>query len=146
MRRNRFLENERKLAAERKIKYKGTASIRTEVLDFPNEELDTENTKRLGQFFRDVNGCSRLDPLDHIPALIDQNHLNAALAASGITAEQLLVSPRETYLSLEFPPGFQLNCLRGRDQVQAGVKILPPGDKRWTVDLYLAGMIYFIRH
>ena len=93
-----------------------------------------------------MNDCPQLDPLDYIPALIDQNHLNAALAALSITVEQLLVSPRETYLSLEFPPGFQLNCLRGRDQVQAGAKILPPGDKRWTVDLYLASKIYFTHH
>lgn len=79
-------------------------------------------------------------------SLIDQNHFNIALAASSITAEELLVSPRDRYPSLEFPLGFQLNCLHGRHRVQAGAETLPPGDKRWTVDLYLAGKMHFVNY
>ena len=55
----RFLEHERRFAAERRIKYRGTASVNLEVLYFIYEK-DEENIARLKNFFR-KNSCDRLD-------------------------------------------------------------------------------------
>ena len=75
---------------------------------------------------------------NHVPAVIRQQDLHKAVRAAGIPAETLLSN---TYPELEFPPGYRLECLHGRYRLRAGADILPPGEKRWTVDLYLAGTI-----
>jgi hypothetical protein len=49
---------------------------------------------------------------------------------------------------LDFPPGYLLECLHGRDRVRAAARVLPPGISggRWTVDLYLAGTSSLFLH
>src|SRR4051794_10725259 len=92
MRRARLQDQERRLAAERSLKYRGTASIKIEALHFPQDkarELNEKNVARLKRCFRE-EGCRRLDLRNHIPAVIDQSQLNAALRASEISAERLL--------------------------------------------------------
>jgi hypothetical protein len=72
MRRARFLEQEQRQEGERSIKYRGTASIKLDVLHFPCEESrepDKKNVKRLRNLFREEGGC--LDLRNHIPAVID---------------------------------------------------------------------------
>jgi hypothetical protein len=141
---------ERRLEAEKGIKYKGTASIKIEVLQFRSDKIKTtdkakkeverpKNVERLEKVFRD-EGCLRLDFKNHIPAVIDQQQLDTALRAAGITADQLLTKSHDSYPELEFPPGYKLECLKGSGRGGAAPHVLPPGDKRWTVDLYLAGM------
>ena len=88
-------------------------------------------------------GCRPLEVPHHIPALIDQERLDAAILASGISAKDLLSNPRDRYPELVFPGGYQLECLHGRHRIQAGREFLLPRDKWWAVDLYLAGMIKF---
>lgn len=142
MRRSRFQEQERKLAAQRSLKYRGTASVKIDVLDFPSEqsrEWDEENITRLKRSFREANGCDRLDIANHIPATIDEQQLTSALADSGLSAERLLAGPRDGYPELEFLVGYRLNCLYGRHRVLAAAEVLSRGDRRWTVDLYLGG-------
>jgi hypothetical protein len=140
-----FLEIERKFAAEKLLKYKGTASISIDVLHFG--ELDKENVERklnkkyierLQESFQEENGCRRLDPRNRALALINESDLNAALAASGKNALPLYTS--DCYPVLDFPPGFLLNCFHGYDTAIAGTASLPPDDRRWTVDLFLTGM------
>ena len=73
MQRVRFLEEERRQEAERSIKYRGTASIKLDVLHFPckeSREPDKKNVERLRNLFRREGGCRRLDLRNHIPAVI----------------------------------------------------------------------------
>ncbi|KAH7111262.1 hypothetical protein B0J11DRAFT_598641 [Dendryphion nanum] len=140
MRRARFLDTNRRHVAERSIKYRGTASIKLNVLHFPCEEsrqLDEKNVERLRNLFREEGGCRRLDLRNHVPAIISQSQLDAAMAASRISAGQLLEDARDGYPELDFPPGYRLKCLHGRRRTLAAAQVLPPEDRRWTVDLYL---------
>jgi hypothetical protein len=148
MRRARFREQERGLAEERSIRYRGTASIKLDVLHFPepdNSNVDREpdkiNVERLKNLFLD-GGCRPDELRNHILAVIDQEQLDDAILASGTSAEGLLAEARDGFPELDFPPGYRLECLHGLDRVEAAKKegVLPPGNKRWTVDLYLAGM------
>jgi hypothetical protein len=143
MQRARFLERERKLAAEKRRKYRGRASIRLDVLQFPEEnnsgderEPDPSNIKRLKDLFRDAGGPERLNSRNFIAALIDQDQLDEAIRASETSAGELL---DDSLPELDFPTGYQLRCLNGLDRAGAAEKVLFSGDKRWTVELYLAG-------
>jgi hypothetical protein len=137
-----------RLDAERRLQYKGTACIGLEFLNFrrcesgkENEEYepDRENVEYLKGCFR-KEGCRQVDVGNHIPALIDQQSLDDALQAAGISANQLR-SPSGGYPELAFPDGFQLECLHGKDRIQAAREYLSPRNKWWAVDLYPKGMI-----
>lgn len=135
-----FLEYEKRLAEERTSKYRGTASIRLETLHFPSKdvrELDEKNVDRLIELFQKEGGCRRLEPQNHIPALVNPQQLEAALQASGVSTERLLA---DSYPELNFPPNYQLWCLHGRHRIQAAARVLPLNDRRWVVDLYHKGM------
>jgi len=143
MSRRRFIEQERRLAAELGTKFRGSASVNIDVLHFPFTELreeDEKNTQRLKKMFRKENGCRDWEIFNHIPAVIDQHELDDALARSGVSSEQLLRA-RDGHLELDFRAGFRLRCLRGRHRVLAATapNVLPPGSQRWTVDLFLSG-------
>jgi len=143
MSRRRFVEQERRLGAELIAKFRGTASVPIEALDFPFKKLreeDEKNTERLASSFRKEKGCRDWEIFNHVPAVVAQQDLDAALARSGISPEQLLEA-RDGHLELDFPAGFRLSCLRGRHRVLAAKNVLPPGGRRWTVDLFLSGMI-----
>jgi len=142
MRQSQFLEQERRLAEEKRIKYKGTARIRLDVLHFQwnkPRELNQKNLERLKSCFQ-TEGCRRLELENHVPAIIDQLQLDDAMQASNISASAMMTNQTNDYPELNFPAGYQLKCLHGRHRVQAGREFLPPRDKWWTVDLYLAGM------
>jgi hypothetical protein len=142
MRRAQFLRQERRLATEWSLKYKGSASIKIEVLHFPYEESREQNekeTERLKNLFQRQEAVDRLDLRNLVPAVIDEQQLVAAMAASGVSAESMFADPRDSNPKLDFPAGFRLACLHGRHRVLAGAKTLPLGNKRWTVDLYLDG-------
>lgn len=73
MRRARFQDRERRLAGEKTIKYKGTVSIKIEILHFPWHDIGEpvkRNVERLKKCFQD-EGCRRLELPNHIPAIID---------------------------------------------------------------------------
>lgn len=142
MRQHHVQNEEFRLETQKKVKYKGTARIKLEWLHFHEIELrdlDIKNVERLKSVFR--KECRRLDINHHIPALIDQQQLDASILASGVLPATLLSYPPNSYPELVFPAGYQLNCLHGRHRIQAGKEVLPRGDKWWTVDLYLAGKI-----
>lgn len=62
---------------------------------------------------------------------------------AGIQAHELPKSHAGAYAKLNFPPGFQLQCLHGVDRVQAASQLLPGGDQRLVVDLYLDGALLY---
>jgi hypothetical protein len=133
----RFLDWEHALAAEKSAKAVGSASVKLEVLDFQHDD-DERNTQRLKSLFKKGGHC-RLDVRNHILAVIDPQSLDAALRASGLSADMLLDNPQGTYKQLNFPPGVRLHCLHGLDRARAAAQSLPPGDRRWVVDLFLGG-------
>ena len=147
MRRSQLKAQEERLNREKGIRYKGTASIEIQVLQFPAQKIGRtsgKNVERLKKVFRN-EGCERLILRNHVPAMIHQGQLDLALQASGLSAEHLLTDPhgpRGSYPELNFPTGYRLECLHGQDRVRAAAQVLPPGDRRWTVDLYLAGMAH----
>jgi len=141
MRRNRAQEEDIRLDAEKRVKYKGTARIKLKWLHFQWDEpreLDTKNVERLKSTFS--KDCRRLDIHNHVPAVINQKDLDTALNESGISAENLLGN---SYPELVFPADYRLECLHGRHRIQAGKEVLRREDKWWTVDLYLASKIIF---
>jgi hypothetical protein len=145
MRRSQFLEQELRLEAERFIKYRGIARVWLEVLDFKwNEprELSRKNVERMKVIFGDdkrrYGNIRRLDPRNHIPAVVEQSDLDDAILASKVSAERLLSNPDNNPPFLKFAAGYRLTCLHGRHRIQAARETLPPTDAWWTVDLYLA--------
>jgi hypothetical protein len=132
-------DQERRLATEQSLKYRGTASIKIDALRFTYDKKGNpdheNNVKRLKIVFRD-EGCQRLKLQNHIPGIISRSNLDAAISLSGISPALLLA---DTYPKLDLPAGCHLECLHGQARVQAAEQFLPEGDERWTVDLYLAG-------
>lgn len=132
------------LEEERRLKYKGTARISLDVLFF-RQDQPRESSKRQADFLVDCfqkEGCHRLPLCNHVPAIIDQESLDAAMQRLGRTADDLLTNDEvPDYPLLEFPTGFHLECLHGRHRIEAGREFLHPGDDWWTVDLYLSGKI-----
>jgi hypothetical protein len=113
------------------------------VLHFPcgnSRELNEHNIERLKRLFRE-QGCRRLEIRNHIPAIIDKELLYAATQTTGIIPKTLLTKPTNNYLELEFLPRCRLEYLYSRYRLRVGAEVLPLGDRRWTVDLYLVGMI-----
>jgi hypothetical protein len=83
------LEQELRLEADRFVKYRGTARVRLDVLDFKwNEprELSRKNVERIKEIFggdkRSYGNICRLDPQNHVPAVVEQSDLDDAILAS----------------------------------------------------------------
>jgi hypothetical protein len=136
---SRFRDWERRLAAEKSAKSRGSASIKLEVLAY-EREADDQNTKRLQKLFKNGGHC-RLDSRNHVVAVIDPHALNAAIQASGLLPDMLLDNSQGHYSELNFPPGFRLKCLHGLDSARAAALSLPPDDRRWIVDLFVGGSV-----
>ncbi|KAL6714243.1 hypothetical protein ACLMJK_007666 [Lecanora helva] len=133
-------EEQRRFIA-RRSRLRGTAKIALDSLRFPEDPeegfCDPKNIKRLIQIFK-LEGCLRLSPEHHIPALIDNDTLIQSLEQFEIPAENLFSAPTPPELSL--PPGTTLTCLHGRHRIAAAHKFLLAGDRWWTVDLYIDEM------
>lgn len=129
-----------RLAAERKIRYRGTARVNIDTLAFPyaeSRELDHQNVRRLEVKFR-KEGYDPLPLQNHVVAEIDQQSLDQSLALSGFSAQYLSDQSLEHYPTLHFPTGYRLRCLHGRHRVAAAAGL---GARHWTVDLFLGGKI-----
>jgi len=129
--------NEQRLALERRSKTWGTASIRLDILDFPNHETNT-NVEGLVEVLR-------MDPQHHNPrhrilATIEREQLCLGLSISKISLERLQAPTLEKdgYPQLDFPDGFRLKCLHGLRRARAAM-LGPSADGRWVVELLHAG-------
>ena len=138
---SRFADREEKLAAEGRGKYKGTARVPLEVLHFPWAQPREPNQKSVDTLKRcfEKGQCDRVTR-NHVPAVIDQSDLDEVLRSSNASAKRLLNNEGSPHPKLTFPAGYQLCCLHGRQRIQAAREVLPPRERWWTVDLYLAGM------
>ena len=131
------------LEKERRLKFRGTVRIRLEALTFLwNEprELDTKNVDYLKSCFQ-KDSCYRLIPQNHVPAIIDEDCFTSTILASGLSKRDLLSQQAAGIPELVLPDGFQLRCLHGKHRIQAARETLLPGDRWWTIDLYIAGLV-----
>ncbi|KAI9773215.1 MAG: hypothetical protein M1839_002223 [Geoglossum umbratile] len=97
---------ERRIAEDRGKYYRGTAVVRFEYLHFGSQcprQLNRENVESLKDTFR-REGCLRLEPKHHIPALIDQQVLDLAIESSRpVSLDTLLKNPEATPPELKMP-------------------------------------------
>ncbi len=99
--------------------------IRHEELPNNPRQLNKKNVTTLLNLFR-LEGCLRLDPEHHVPALISRSVVPQGLHPG---AEP----PR-------FNPEHPVVCLHGRHRVEAARKLLTGNEDRWwVVDLYSEG-------
>lgn len=134
-----FMGREGRLAFERRSKHVGTASIQLEVLYF-QDAVDEVNVDRLVNLLQESR-YDRMAVHNHAVATVDQKTLDLALRYSNLSSNMLVANEAGIYPTLEFPPEIRLPCLHGADRLAAARQFLPPGDKRWVVDLYLPGIV-----
>jgi hypothetical protein len=135
-------ELERKLIEDREENFRGTVCVSLRRLIFKPEysrDVDEKNVQRLKRIFS-REGCLRLLPSNHVPAIIDERDLHAALQYSGRTLSDLLNSAQDAPPKLTLPPGYMLECIHGQHRILAALKVLEPKDEWWAVDLYLSGL------
>ena len=133
-------DEESRLETKKERKYKETTCIRLKWLHFwwnESEKLDDTNVERLKSIFR--KECRWLDIHNHICAVVDQQHLDAAILISEISVKALLTKSKSEYSKLVFSIDYQLKCLHERHRIQAEKEVLSSVNKWWTVNLYLAG-------
>jgi Protein of unknown function (DUF3723) len=83
-----------------------------------------------------LRGCRRLDPSNHISAVISAEQLQATLRTSNLTKADLRPPAGSLPVELLFQLGFELPCLRGQHQVAAAKELLPLSNSWWVVSLY----------
>ena len=132
---------------ERHSKFRGTARVKLACLrlDDPSTEqkqfLHPKNVKRLKEIYA-VEGCKRLVPEHHVPALISSQELAAPIRRSETSQAALFHCADDEPPELRLP--FEhLTFLHGRHRLEAARGFLSDGDDWWTVDLYLDGMTTF---
>ncbi|KAL5354914.1 hypothetical protein ACLOAV_001005 [Pseudogymnoascus australis] len=138
---------------ERRLFCKGSALVKFENLNWEEHKIrqhDPKNVLRLKRIF-EKEGCRSLKVGNHIPAIVDQHHLDTAIEnakqkgtwnAGVLPSSYATIDSENGYPELEFPGG--INCLHGFHRIQAG-KELRPAEKWWIVDLYLSGISYEMR-
>jgi hypothetical protein len=128
---------------EKKSHFRGSALIDLKHLVFESDQvpgtraLDHKNVARLVQIF-ELEGCHRLEPEHHVPAIISEKILSDALQRSQVSQAALLKHDQPP--RLRFDDTVRLTCLHGKHRLAAADEFLLPGDKLWVVDLYKEGI------
>jgi hypothetical protein len=128
---------EQKISEDKHAKYKGTAQISIEHLDFPHpcRQVDKKIIEQLKRDF-EGEGCIKDQPNNWIPAVIHDSTLQAALEKLATSTEKFKAASKEKPLQLHFPHGVKLECLHGQHRILAAKEFLDQSDLWWTVDLY----------
>jgi len=95
MRQVRAREEEVRLEAEKRLKFKGTARIRLKQLHFlwnDAKKLNKKNVDRLKGIFQ-RHGCRKVEVRYRVLAIIDEGRLDAAIAAAEISPRTLVSPP-----------------------------------------------------
>jgi hypothetical protein len=135
-------DEERKVALDRRAKFRGCACIRLEFLHFEPKharDADLQEIERLRDEFRRGACLRRLGFQPHVDATIDQQDLNRAIRESGTSVEELLKPTNGLPPSLDFPPYYRLECHNGFEPIEAARDALSGEDRWWIVDLYVSG-------
>ncbi len=128
MQRTQVQDQEESLQREKRIKYKGSARIRLEHIDFSKDEpevLDKFIVKNLISIFEEKD-CFQQDSRHHVLVVIDREQLNLALHTSEISFNLLLGNAQTEWPELRFSFGFRLECLHDRHRVQAKREMISP--------------------
>jgi hypothetical protein len=130
------------LDEEKCSKFLGTAKVDLQFLEFPAKQRGGQDfqarTEALKERFK-KEGCLHQDSRFRISAVVSQEQLDAALQNSGISATTLMVNGHNSPPDIRFPTGTRIECLYGYFRVQAGLQVLPPEMRWWTVDLFKNG-------
>lgn len=120
------------LFEEKNEKYRGTGWLRLNQLKF-SRDFDLDNVKRLKRIFE--HSC---EPEQFpVSALISKVNLEASEKQLDAC---LKPSDKKKTVHVELPNNAVLNCLHGRDRIQAAIETW--GDNEyWPVELYLDGEI-----
>lgn len=127
---------------ERSRAYRGRAKVPIRLLRFESDtwsgtrSLDPKNVARLRRIFQ-LEGCLRLEPEHHVPALISSQYLDTALSDAMLQPGKLMTCDDPPMLNICAP----LLCLHGKHRLNAANEFLDPLDKWWVVDLYLNGFV-----
>ena len=117
----------------------GTVRIRLDKIIFPDDiSLKNENIDRLVHIFK-IQDCLRLEPQNHLSALIDAAALDDYLRCSSLRREQLRPLSSDTPPELRLPANRVLSCQQGQSRIAAAKVLLQGQNRWWTVDLYLKG-------
>ena len=133
--------HEADLLADKARAFYGRAKVSLSNLRFEGDEvagtrtLNPRNITRLRNIF-ELEGCLRLEPEHHVPAVIERSTLEAALRASTLQLQDLKSGEPKP---LTLPPGTALVCLHGRHRVEAAKQHFGPAEKWWVADLYSCG-------
>ncbi|GBF63945.1 hypothetical protein TMEN_6613 [Trichophyton mentagrophytes] len=117
--------------------YRGTVKVDLRHLKFEDPKRDgvrtisQKNVERLIEVFR-LEGCMRLEPEHHVPALIPQEILEDSLRNSGLEQEEIMEYAIPKHLHLA--ESVRLTVLHGQHRLLAAKQFL--WDKWWVVDLY----------
>ncbi len=134
-------ELEYRTIAERSRAYRGRAKVPIHILlsesdsQLGSRPLDPKNVARLLRIFQ-LEGCCRLEPEHHVPALINGQVLAAVLNDARLQPGNLMTCDDPPKLNINVP----LICLHGKHRLKAANEFLDPHDKWWIVDLYLDGL------
>ena len=129
---------ERKIAHDKAKHLRGWARVRLSHLAFldPIRGEDKKITKQLERNLA-KDGCH--DEKYPIPAIIDDDVLQAALSVANVQPDSLKKSPlQHPLIKLRFPKGTTLEGLDGLHR-QLAAKILPHAERWWTIELYGKG-------
>lgn len=101
-----------------------------------HREESPQNVRRLQKIF-EKTGCLRLQDENIIDAVVEDDRLNAALHAIGLSNEALqkIRSPEDAptvYLG-------EIRCLNGLHRIRAADQFLNENDKWWVVRLFSSG-------
>lgn len=134
---------EKGLLRDRRARFRGTAKIRFDNLEFTNgpRKLDEKTAAYLADKFK-RQGIFRMEPKNRLPGVIDAETLQAALDVSPEASSQtLLDNPNGNPPELRLPSGLMIDCRQGHHRIEAAKKLLARKDWWWTVDLYLKGVL-----
>ncbi len=115
------------LESERASRYLGTARIELKWLHIDVTEVSRKHVQTLKLRF--AKDCCRLDPRNHIPAIIDRVDYDSALRISNLSDDLLRKNSNGNYPDLTFWPAFKLEYLHGRYRIEAAKLILLLSDR-----------------
>ena len=142
MQRTRVQAQKESLKREKQTKYKDSARIRLEHLNFSKSELDVPdrfNVKNLISIFEEED-CFQQDSRHHVTIVIDWEQLDLVIHFTEISSIVLLDNAQIERSELQLLSKFRLECLHDRCRVQARRKMIS-SQLWWIVNLYLIDMI-----
>lgn len=100
----------------------------------PMKHIEAKRVERLVRDFKQV-GCSNDDIAHAVPVLVDPTIVSAAVSNANLNPSALYDIKASSPI-LRFPDAEKFRILYGDHRLQAGKKVLPASDRRWSVLFY----------